>query len=159
MRAFRTKRRALAVSGIAVVVVLATAAVAIAVTSTVLADANTVNFGKFKSADGVIKLKTEGSVRVRTVQTSGAEPGFFADWHTHPGPVIVAMSPTSAGSLTIYDGHCNGTTIGAGQAYIETPNRPVFARNESGANADWITTMILPIGAPPATSIAAPCTP
>ncbi len=146
--------------GLAAAVAVGTVGVAYAITQSVLADANTVNDGQFKAENGVIHLKTKGSIRVRDVQTLAAPPGFSSGWHTHPGPILVAMAPTSAGSLTIYDEHCNATTISANQAYIETPNEPVLARNESGANADWVTTMIVPIGVPftnPLTS--GPCNP
>jgi hypothetical protein len=132
---------------------------AFAISSTVLADANTVNDGKFHSHQGIIKLKTRGSVRIRDVQTTGAAPGFSSGWHIHPGPVLVAMSATSSGSLTLYDERCRPTTIGANQAYIETPNAPILARNESAGNAEWVTTMILPIGHLHTTPVDAPCNP
>lgn len=148
-----------AVIGVALAVALIAVGAAFAITSTVLADANTVNAGRFHSEHGIIKLKTRGSVRIRDVQTTGAPPGFSSGWHTHPGPVLVAMSSTSAGSLTLYDDNCRPTTIGANQAYIEKPNSPLLATNESASNAEWVTTLILPIGAPPATTVPPPCTP
>ena len=150
----------LALTALAVAVSLATVGAALAALQLgVLADANTVNDGKFKSEHGLIKLKTKGSVRIRDVQTSGA-PAFTSGWHTHPGPVIVAMTATSAGTLTLYDAKCHGTTLSANQAYIETPNEPVLARNESAANAEWVTTMIVPIGVPFTNPLAVgPCTP
>jgi len=125
----------------------------------VLADANTVNDGKFASERSVIKLKTRGSVRIRNVLTTGAPPGFSSGWHTHPGPILVAMTPTSVGSLTLYDGNCNPTTIGANESYIEKPNTPILGRNDSGSDADWVTTMIVPIGVPFTVPIDPPCNP
>jgi hypothetical protein len=149
----------LAVVGLVAVAALVTVGAAFAITQTVLADANTVNDGAFHAQRGVIKLHTKGSVRVRDVQTTAAPPGFSSGWHTHPGPVLVAMSPTSAGSLTLYDENCTPTTIGANQAYIEKPNSPLLARNDSAANADWVTTMIVPIGEPFTVPVDAPCSP
>jgi hypothetical protein len=158
MHVRRKSKTALAVVVLAVAAAVITGA-AFAITSTVLADSNTVNDGKFQSHHGIIKLKTKGSVRIRDVQTTGAPPGFSSGWHTHPGPVLVAMSPTSAGSLTLYDERCRPTTIGANQAYIEKPNSPIIARNESTGNAEWVTTMILPVGHLHTTAVPAPCNP
>ena len=69
------------------------------------------------------------------------------------------MSPTSAGSLTLYDEDCTRIVIAANQAYIEKPNSPLLARNEGPADADWVTTMIVPIGVPFTTPVPAPCNP
>ncbi len=168
------RRKLLAAVGIVAIAGFGTTAMAAFVLPVLVDNAVTVNHGTFKSEHGLIKLKTKGPVRIRDVQTTGA-PGFIANWHTHPGPVIVAMSDTSPGSLTIYqarrhgddedgdDGGGSGCTkhvLSAGQAYIEIPNTPVFARNESSGNAEWVTTMILPIGVPPATPFVGtpPCT-
>lgn len=155
----RKTKTGAAVLAVALAAALVAVGVALAITSTVLADANTVNDGKFFSERGVIKLKTRGSVRIRDVLTTGAPPGFSSGWHTHPGPILVAMTPTSVGSLTLYDEHCNPTTIGANQAYIETPNSPILARNASASDADWVTTMIVPIGVPFTVPVDPPCTP
>lgn len=152
------KTRAALLAG-AVAAALIAVGAALAITSTVLADGNTVNDGKFASERSVIKLKTQGSVRVRDILTTGAPPGFSSGWHTHPGPVLVVMTPTSAGSLTLYDEHCNPTTIGANQAYIEKPNSPILGRNDSASNADWVTTMIVPVGVAFTVPVDPPCNP
>lgn len=155
-----TLRTAITVIGLIALAALITVGAALALTSTVLADGNTANDGHFHSEQGAIKLETRGSIRIRDVYTTGAPPGFASPWHTHPGPVLVSMSPTSAGALTIYDENCVGTTIRAGEAFIETPNAPVMGRNESSADADWVSTFIVPIGSEPTHTIAtAPCTP
>ena len=156
----RITRTILTVVALTLAATLITVGAALAISSTVLADGNTANSGHFHSERGTIKLETKGSVRIRDVYTTGAPPGFASPWHTHPGPVLVSMSPTSAGSLTIYDQNCNGTTIGAGEAYIEKPNTPVMGRNESSANADWVTTFIVPIGHEPTHNLdSGPCNP
>jgi hypothetical protein len=156
----RKTKTALTLVGVVVAAALLAVGAALAISSTVLADGNTVNAGHFHSERGIIELHTRGSVRIRDVYTTGASPGFASPWHTHPGPVLVSMSPTSAGSLTIYDEHCNGTTIGAGEAYIEKPNTPIMGRNESSANADWVTTFIVPAGHDPTHNLdSGPCVP
>ena len=111
----RKSKNLLTVIGLVAVAALVAVGAAFAITQTVLADANTVNDGAFHSERGVVKLHTKGSVRIRDVQTTGAPPGFTSGWHTHPGPVLVAMSPTSAGSLTLYDEDCTRIVIAANQ--------------------------------------------
>jgi hypothetical protein len=160
MQSNRTLRAIVAVVGLIAAASLITIGTALAITSNVLADGNTANYGHFHSEQGIIKLETKDSIRIRDVYTTGAPPGFASPWHTHPGPVLVSMSPTSAGSLTIYDENCNATTLTAGEAYIEKPNAPVMGRNESSANADWVSTFIVPIGAAPTHNLEnGPCAP
>jgi hypothetical protein len=156
----RKTKTALMLLGVAVAAALLAVGAALAISSTVLADGNTVNAGHFHSEKGIIELHTRGSVRIRDVYTTAAPPGFASPWHTHPGPVLVSMSPTSAGSLTNYDEHCTRPPRGAGEAYIEKPNAPVMGRNESSADADWVTTFIVPIGHDPTLNLdGGPCTP
>ena len=115
----------------------------------VLADSTTVNTVNFN--DDPIKLRTKDSIRVRvahSVQPHGFTPG----WHVHPGPAIVAVT---RGTLLLYQGSCSPTTIGAGQAYIETPGVPVNA--VAVGETEWTTTLLLPIGAPPAQPVDSPC--
>jgi quercetin dioxygenase-like cupin family protein len=142
----RKRKTAVAVAAVAALVTLVAVGAALAVSALLVDNAITVNRGNFKSEHGLIKLKTRGPVRIRDISSTAVPPGIVANWHTHPGPILVAMADTTAGSLTIYDEDCHGTTISAGQAFIETPNEPVFVRNNSSSNADWVTTMIIPPG-------------
>lgn len=146
---YRTRtRKTLALAALAAGAALVIAGAALAVSTVLVENAITVNRGTFRSEHGLIKLKTKGPVRIRDVYNTAVPPGIVGAWHTHPGLVLVAMTDTTAGSLTLYDEDCHGTTIGAGQAFIEKPNEPVFARNNSTSNADWVTTMIVPPGVP-----------
>jgi hypothetical protein len=117
----------------------------------VLADSNTVNTVNFN--DDAIKLRTKDPIRVRDVHSVQPD-GWSSGWHEHPGPAIVAVA---RGSFRIYQGSCDPTTVGAGQAYIETPGVPVLA--VAVGETEWTTTLLLPIGEPPATSVDPLCNP
>jgi quercetin dioxygenase-like cupin family protein len=114
-----------------------------------LADSNSVNEVNFN--EGPIKLRTKDQVRVRVLH-SGVTSGFNSGWHTHPGPVIVAVKQ---GTLSFIQGSCEPTMVSAGQAYIERPSIPILAM--ASGEAEWVATMIIPVGAPPATPADDPC--
>ncbi len=111
-------------------------------TTGVLADGITVNTVNV-NVDPT-KLRTKDSIEVVQICNVGA-PGFSSGWHHHAGPIIVNVT---SGTLTFYSpSSCSGTTVGAGQAYLESTGDPVLARNESGTTtATWVTTQIIPVG-------------
>ncbi len=77
-----------------------------------------------------IQIKTNGP-RDMLVTSISVDPGGSFGWHTHPGPVLVAVS---AGTLTVYEpkhGGCEHSTVGAGQAFVEDGSDIHLARNES----------------------------
>jgi quercetin dioxygenase-like cupin family protein len=144
MKGRRAKTIALAVmvGGLAA---LAFTTVALGVFSTsqgVLADSNTVNAVNFNVDP--IKLRTKDSVRIRVVHTVRPGGTVFG-WHTHPGPAIVTVV---RGGFWITQGSCTPTMVPAGGAYIEEPGVPVEA--VTIGETEWITAMILPLGADPA---------
>ncbi len=153
-------RRLIATSMIALVVVVTVVGIAQArtpasppfpascTTTGVLADGTTVNTVNV-NVDPT-KLRTKDAVEVVQICNVGAPtvpgPGFSSSWHHHAGPVIVNVTE---GALTFYSpSNCTGTTVGAGQTYLESTGDPVLARNEStSVTAKWITTQIIPVGA------------
>jgi hypothetical protein len=122
------------------------------VSATTLADVtvvNTVNMNVNR-----IKLRTKDPVHVLHVKNVGG-PGFSSGWHSHTGPVVIAVT---AGSLTFYDRadrdglECRVTAVTAPGGYIETAGEPIQVLNTTPANvnggtAEWITTQIIPPGA------------
>jgi quercetin dioxygenase-like cupin family protein len=111
-------------------------------TTGVLADGTTVNTVNV-NVDPT-KLRTKDAVEVVQICNAGAQ-GFTSTWHHHAGPIIVNVT---SGTLTFYSPtDCAGTTVGAGQTYLESTGDPVLAHNESGSTATWITTQIIPVGA------------
>lgn len=90
-------------------------------------------------------------VRLRVVKSS-FDDGFESTWHTHPGPAIVQVEE---GLFKLYQGSCAPKIIGRGETYVEIPGVPVKA--VAKGRIVWTTTLILPVGAPPATDTADPC--
>jgi len=150
MKVLRSKRAILTIA-LTGLVALATTSIALGFTTSlgVLADSNTVNEVNFNLDP--IKLRTKDSVRVRVVHTVRPGATVFG-WHTHPGPAIVTVV---RGGFFITQGSCTPTWVPAGSAYIEEPGVPVTAL--SVGETEWITTLILPIGAEPAPSADPAC--
>ena len=76
-----------------------------------------------------IEIRTRGP-RELLVTSITVDPGGSFGWHTHPGPVLVAVSK---GTLAVYEAHgsqCPRTTVTAGQAFIEGGDDVHLARNE-----------------------------
>jgi hypothetical protein len=120
----------------------------------VVADSNTVSAVNFN--DDPIKLRTKESVRVRVAHFVSTAPAgsLIADWHTHPGPPIVAVT---RGTLLLTQGSCEPTAVGPGHSYIEAPNVPVLAVKGGPETLEWTVTFILPIGSPPSSPADNPC--
>lgn len=144
MTGFRSKKAILLTTAVTGLAALAATSIALgfATSQGVLADAGTVNEVNFNIDP--IKLRTNGSVRVRVVHTVRPDGTIFG-WHTHPGPAIVSVV---RGAFLITQGNCAPTMVPAGSAYIEEPGVPVTAL--SVGETEWITTLILPPGADPA---------
>jgi quercetin dioxygenase-like cupin family protein len=76
-----------------------------------------------------IKIRTKGSRDVLGTSITVAPGGTFG-WHTHPGPVLVAVA---SGTLSLYEPHHHGCAkrrVGAGEAFIEDGGHVHLARNE-----------------------------
>jgi quercetin dioxygenase-like cupin family protein len=76
-----------------------------------------------------IKIATRGP-RDMLVTSIVVDPGGSFGWHTHPGPVLVAVSK---GTLALYQADepgCPRSTVTAGQAFIEDGGDVHLARNE-----------------------------
>jgi len=76
-----------------------------------------------------IEIRTKGP-RDMLVTSITVDPGGSFGWHTHPGPVLVAVSK---GTLAVYQSqgsHCPRSTVTAGQAFVEDGGDVHLARNE-----------------------------
>jgi quercetin dioxygenase-like cupin family protein len=85
-----------------------------------------------------VQTADTNNVRLRMVK-SEFDDGFTANWHTHPGPVIVQVEE---GHFKIYQGSCTPTIVGPGETFIEVPDVPVKA--EAKGRIKWTTSMVLP---------------
>lgn len=84
-------------------------------------------------------------------QTISLAPGGHTGWHSHPGPVVVAVS---GGSLAFYDGEgpCVRRSYAAGTAFVDQGMGHVhIARNESTTATVVLTVLYfaVPAGQPP----------
>jgi hypothetical protein len=120
-------------------------------TATTLADGRFVN--TINANTEPTKLRTKDAVEVFQVSNI-ANAGWTSGWHAHTGPVLVNIT---SGSLTFYAADCTVTLVSAGHGYFETPGEPILARNEGGADAAWVTTQIIPVGASRRVDVAGRC--
>lgn len=75
------------------------------------------------------------------------DPGStYGGWHTHPGPVWVALT---AGELAVYGPDACRTLYLAGDAYIAEANTLYDLRNESSEPVELWFAGIIPAGQPP----------
>jgi quercetin dioxygenase-like cupin family protein len=84
---------------------------------------------KVRADRGGIEIRTKGP-RDMLVTSITVDPGGSFGWHTHPGPVLVAVSK---GTLAVYEPHgsrCPRSTVTAGQAFVEDGGHVHLARNE-----------------------------
>ena len=115
--------------------------------------------GEDRKGDVRIKLATpldaddEWSMRVEArqgltiaTQTITFQPGGQSGWHSHPGPVFIAVKE---GTMTFYDENCKATVVSAGQGFLDVGADAHLARNESGSPATNVVTYF----APPYTTI------
>jgi len=108
-----------------------------------------------------IKLKTRGTIDVKTTYSRLAPTGALTGWHYHNGPVIVTVA---VGTLTFLDAQCHTWDLTAGQSYIESPGQVLNAfldpaKNAGLSNVEWFTTRLYPAGAADPVAVSAPCTP
>ena len=85
-----------------------------------------------------------------------AQPGGYSGWHSHPGPVLVAVK---TGVLAIYTGDdptCTPKYFAAGGAFVEEADHVHFARNEGTVAFEAYATFVLPAGVPARTDVSNP---
>lgn len=97
-----------------------------------------------------LKLWSGQDVDVAT-QVVTFQPGGYSGWHSHGGPVIIAVK---SGTLTEYDGNdptCSPHTLpqGSGKIEVEDPSHVHMVRNETGEVAELVVTYFMPVGLNP----------
>jgi hypothetical protein len=106
------------------------------------------------------------------VQQSVMQPGGSSGWHSHPGPVIVAVksgvadfySPGKRPRSASGDGDsservtpwCDVQYFPAGTAYFVEANQVHYIENEGSAVYEDLATFVLPVGVPARTDEPAP---
>jgi hypothetical protein len=114
--------------------------------------------------DGRIAIKAGArDVNNVLVQQSVLQPGGNSGWHSHQGPVIVAVkagmidfySPGQRGRWLSDDNDetlrgtpwCNGQYFPAGSAYFVEANQVHYIENEGSVVYEDFATFVLPVGA------------
>ena len=97
-----------------------------------------------------VKLWTGQDVDIST-QIVTFQPGGYSGWHSHGGPVIIAVK---TGTLTEYDGNdptCSPNALpqGSGKIEVEDPSHVHMVRNETDTVAELVVTYIMPVGLNP----------
>jgi hypothetical protein len=151
-----TNRKRTAVAIAAVVAAGALVASALGLDTSAGELANSIAVNTINTNVDAIKLRTKEPVRIRDVHTvsTAASGTVIANWHTHPGPILVAVK---RGTLLLTQGSCTATAVGPNQAFIEEPEVPVLAVKSGSDTLEWVTTLILPAGAPFASPADNPC--
>ena len=92
-----------------------------------------------------IEITTKGRKDI-LVTSITVDPGGSFGWHSHPGPVLVAVSK---GTLAVYqaDRHgCPRSTVKAGQAFVEDGADVHLARNEGSTPVELNATFLARVG-------------
>jgi quercetin dioxygenase-like cupin family protein len=105
-----------------------------------------------KVKTGAIQLKTKDPFEIVT-QTVTFQPGGTSGWHSHPGPVFVAVK---SGTVTVYDATCIPRRYSAGQGFLEGPE-PSVVRNEGTVVSENLATLLVPAGSPARTDSPSLC--
>jgi hypothetical protein len=96
------------------------------------------------------------------VQQTVLEPGGYSGWHSHPGPVIVAVksgvigfyspgrrrhsSPHDSDESRRATPSCSVEYFPAGSAYFVEANEVHFIQNEGSVSYEDFATFVLPVG-------------
>jgi quercetin dioxygenase-like cupin family protein len=147
-----TKRRLIPMASLAAIAAIAVSAIAAngepspsagpsGVTINPLAHATIAHKVRVHSAG--IKISTKGPRDLLTASITVDPAGSFG-WHTHPGPVVVAVA---SGTLTLYEVHhhrCTKQRIGPGRAFVENGGHLHLARNEGSDPVQIYATFLAP---------------
>ena len=88
-----------------------------------------------------IEITTHGRKDMLITAITVDAGGSFG-WHSHPGPVLVAVSK---GTLTVYDATkhgCQRSTVAPGDAFVEDGHHVHLARNEGSVPVELNATFL-----------------
>ena len=89
-----------------------------------------------------IDIRTNG-VKDMLITAIRVAPGGSFGWHTHPGPVLVAVSK---GTLDVYEpdgkGGCAHATVSAGDAFVEGGGHVHLASNKGSTPVELNATFL-----------------
>jgi quercetin dioxygenase-like cupin family protein len=97
-------------------------------------------------AEGVgIQLRTNGPKDILTASITVAPGGSFG-WHSHPGPVQVAVVSGTFALHQVENRRCRKHTFGAGDAFVEDGGRVHLGRNAGSEPVRLFATFLARAG-------------
>jgi quercetin dioxygenase-like cupin family protein len=107
------------------------------VTTTVLAEG---------ISDDDVKIRAKAPTEVVFAEIT-IEPGGFTGWHTHPGPLVVAVK---AGTLTRYLADCRVEVSTTGDSFVEPAGRRAvhMGVNRATEPVVLLVSYVVPAGGP-----------
>ena len=92
-----------------------------------------------------VKVRTTRPVDVFAMRLT-IDPGGHTGWHSHPGPVLVAVKQ---GTVISYEKDCVSRTYSAGQGFVDRGSGHAHVMRNVGADqAELLVTALLPVRAP-----------
>jgi quercetin dioxygenase-like cupin family protein len=95
--------------------------------------------------DGIEVERSDNHSADVAMATVTFDPKSSSGWHHHPGIVLVAVQ---SGTLTRYGPHCRKHSYSAGEAFVESNNKPGLVRNNTTSPAVVQATFIVPTNTP-----------
>jgi quercetin dioxygenase-like cupin family protein len=100
---------------------------------------------RVRAGAGGIQLRTDGPKVMMTASIT-LEPGASLGWHSHPGPVQVAVTRGRFSLVRVENRRCRTRTFGPGEAFVENGRRVHLGRNAGSEPVRLIATFLAPAG-------------
>jgi len=100
---------------------------------------------KLRAEGNGIQLRTNGPKAMMTARIT-VEPGGSFGWHSHPGPVLVAVERGTFSLTQVENRRCKTHRFGPGEAFVEDGGRVHLGRNESGEKVRIFATFLARAG-------------
>jgi quercetin dioxygenase-like cupin family protein len=101
--------------------------------------------GKVRAEGNGIQLRTNGPKATLTARITVEPDGSFG-WHSHPGPVLVAVERGTFSLTQVENGRCRTHRFGPGDAFVEDGGRVHLGRNDGGERVRVIATFLARAG-------------
>jgi quercetin dioxygenase-like cupin family protein len=98
------------------------------------------------TSDDDVRVRVKGPTEVAFAEIT-IEPGGFTGWHTHPGPLVVAVE---SGTLTRYLADCRTEISTAGDSFVEPAGRRAvhMGVNRGTEPVVLLVSYVVPAGGP-----------
>jgi quercetin dioxygenase-like cupin family protein len=100
---------------------------------------------KVRSGGSGVAIRTKGPRDMLTAAIT-VEPGASFGWHSHPGPVLVAVTEGRFTLRRVENRRCRTRTFGPGQAFVEDGERVHLGSNEGSERVRIYATFFARVG-------------